>query len=109
MVNFEGMNLCFLGGLINADLNSETLEHLEDIDILFVPVGGSNVLDSANAYKLAVKLEPSLIIPCSYDSDSLKKFLKESGDDSVKTEDKLVVKKKDLDGKEGEVVVLKEE
>jgi superfamily II helicase len=37
---------------------------------------------------------------------ALKKFLKAEGEESVKPVDKLTLKKKDLEGKEGEVVVL---
>jgi hypothetical protein len=39
------------------------------------------------------------------EKDALKKFLKEEGAD-VKPIEKLTIKKKDLEGKEGEVVVL---
>jgi L-ascorbate metabolism protein UlaG (beta-lactamase superfamily) len=108
LISFEGMKLCFLGSLVNPELKSEVVETLEDIDILFVPVGGGNVLEPAAAYKLAVSLEPSLIIPMHYDKDALSQFLKEAGQ-KVEAIDKLVVKKKDLEGKEGEVVVLKED
>ncbi len=100
VLNFEGVNLCFLGSLTDSELSSETLGQLEDIDILFAPVSN---------YKLAVSLEPAIIIPTSYTPETLKKFLKETGEDDIKPLDKLVVKKKDLDGKEGEIVVLKEE
>lgn len=109
MINFEGLNLCFLGALSDTKLSSETLEKLEDIDILFVPVGGEGVLDPATAYKFAVSLESSVIIPMHYDSASLKQFLKEGGEEKLAPIDKLVVKKKDLEGKKGEVVLLKEE
>jgi hypothetical protein len=109
MISFEGMNLCFLGALANDKLPAETLEALEDIDILFVPVGGNDVLDAAAAYKLAVSLEPAVIIPMHYSSDALKKFLKEGGEEGVKPIEKLVVKKKDLETKEGEIVILSEE
>lgn len=109
MVNLEGMNICFLGSLADADLDSSVLEQLEDIDILFVPVGGDGVLDSTSGYKLSVKLEPALIIPMHYNAETLKKFIKEAGEDKVEAIDKLVIKKKDLEGKEGEIVVLKEE
>jgi L-ascorbate metabolism protein UlaG (beta-lactamase superfamily) len=100
MINFEGMNLCFLGTLGPTELAPETLESLEDIDLLFAPV---------SAYKLAVSLEPRVIIPMNYTPDSLKKFLKEVGEDSIPPMDKLVIKKKDLEGKEGDIIVLKEE
>ncbi len=115
-ISFEGMNLAFLGALSNSQLSPEAFESLEDIDILFVPVGGditkngaSEILDPASAYKLAVSLEPALIIPMHYDVKTLKQFLKEGGEEDIKPIDKLVVKKKDLEGKEGDIVVLKEE
>ncbi len=108
-VSLEGMNLCFLGALVNPELKSAIIEALDEIDVLFVPVGGEGVIDPAKAYKLAVSLEPKLIIPMHYGDlggkDSLKTFLKEAGE-SVTPVDKLTLKKKDLEGKEGDVVVL---
>lgn len=109
LISFEGMNLCFLGALSDPGLSTETLEAVEDIDILFVPIGGSSMLDSASAYKLAVSLEPSIIIPMHYDEKTLEQFIKEGGKVKVESLDKFVVKKKDLEGKEGEIVVLREE
>jgi L-ascorbate metabolism protein UlaG (beta-lactamase superfamily) len=105
----EGMNLCFLGALDTKDLSVETKEALDDIDVLFVPVGGEGVLTPAAAYELAVKLEPRLIIPTHYEGvndKNLKTFLKEAGEEGTKPVDKLTLKKKDLEGKEGEVIVL---
>ncbi len=108
-ISLEGMNLCFLGALDSKDLSAETKEALDDIDVLFVPIGGEGVMTPSVAYELAVKLEPRLIIPMHY-SDSgdknLKTFLKEAGEEASKPEEKLTLKKKDLEGKEGEVVVL---
>lgn len=116
-ISFEGMNLCFLGALGNPVLTPETLEALEDIDILFTPIGGEGVLDPAAAYKLAVSLEPKLIIPMHYPTKSadaggktsLAQFLKEGGEEGAEKLDKLVVKKKDLEGKEGDIIILNEE
>ena len=99
------MNLCFLGAL-TKEVPAETMESIDDVDILFVPIGGNGVLSPAEAAKVAVKIGPKLVIPMHYDSASLKAFLKESGEESVKPVDKLTLKKKDLDGKEGDVVVL---
>ena len=109
LISFEGMNLCFLGALSNPALSIETLEAIEDVDILLVPIGGGDILDPATAYKLAVSLEPSIIIPMHYTESTLKQFLKEGGEEKVESLDKFVVKKKDLEGKEGEIVVLREE
>jgi L-ascorbate metabolism protein UlaG (beta-lactamase superfamily) len=105
-VNFENMNLCFLGALGNAEIPSETKAGIDDVDILFVPIGGNGVLSPAEAYKFAVSLEPSIIIPMNFDEKSLKAFLKEGGGEGVKPTEKLTIKKKDLEGKEGEIIVL---
>lgn len=108
-VNFENMNLCFLGALGNADIPSDTKAGIDGVDILFVPIGGNGVLNPAEAYKLAVSLEPSIIIPMNFDEKSLKVFLKESGEEGTKPIEKLTIKKKDLEGKEGEIIILSEQ
>ncbi|MFA5888985.1 MAG: MBL fold metallo-hydrolase [Candidatus Paceibacterota bacterium] len=109
-INLEGINLCFLGALSQKDLSAETKEAIDGIDILFVPIGGDGVLDPASGHKLAVQFEPKIIIPSHYGdvgvANSLKSFLKEAGEEGVKPVDKLTIKKKDLEGKEGEVIIL---
>ncbi len=109
-VTLENMNLCFLGALSDINLSNDVKEALGDIDILFVPIGDNNVLGAAKAEKLSVELEPKIIIPMHFGEvgvkDALKNFLKEAGEDNIKPIDKLTVKKKDLDGKMGEIVVL---
>ncbi|OGC87043.1 hypothetical protein A3D70_00765 [Candidatus Adlerbacteria bacterium RIFCSPHIGHO2_02_FULL_54_18] len=105
-VAVEEMNLCFLGALGSAELPAAAKQELDDIDVLFVPVGEGGVLGHAAAYKLAVGLEPKVVIPMHYEAASLKAFLKEAGAEDTKPIEKLTIKKKDLDGKEAEVVVL---
>lgn len=109
-ISLENMNLCFLGAISSPELTSEIKEALGDIDILFLPIGGEGVLTAAEANKLATALEPRMIIPMHFDGVGDKKaittFLKESGSEDVKPADKLTIKKKDLEGKEGDVVVL---
>ncbi len=108
-VALEGMNLCFLGALDTVMLPPAAKQELDNIDILFVPIGGDGVLTYDDAYKLAVQLEPKAVIPMHYGDlggkDALKAFLKEAAKE-VKAVDKLTVKKKDLEGKDGEIIVL---
>jgi len=108
LLSLDGLNLCFLGAIDTPELKKETVEELGEIDILFVPIGGDGVLTPAEAYRLAVSLESKLIIPMHYDDKTLKLFLKEGGvtDGAI---EKLTVKKKDVEGKEGEIVILKAE
>lgn len=105
-VRLEEMNIIFLGALSAPEIDPKILGELGDIDILFVPVGGGDVLEVPQAAKLALKLEAKLIIPMHYDDVALKAFLKENGADGVKPVDKLTIKKRDVAAMEGEVVVL---
>ncbi len=105
-VRLENMNLCFLGALGNATLPASAKQELDDIDILFVPVGGRGALLHGDAEALAVQLEPKAVVPMQYDEKSLKAFLKEAGAEDTKAQEKFTVKRKDLEGKEGEIIVL---
>ena len=109
-VSLEGINLCFLGALSDISLSAEAKEAMDNIDILFVPIGGNGVLDPATAHKMAVQFEPKLVVPSHWsevgDKNALKTFLKEEGEEDAPQTDKLTIKKKDLDGKEGDVIVI---
>ncbi|HEY9585236.1 MAG TPA: MBL fold metallo-hydrolase [Candidatus Paceibacterota bacterium] len=128
-VELEGIRLCFLGALSSPALSPEVIEGIGEVDVLFVPVSGGDVparasthaggLLPADAEKIAVSLDAKLVIPLGWDEGGdppasdfgragkqLKLFLKEAGAESTKPLDKLTLKKKDLEGKEGDVVVL---
>jgi L-ascorbate metabolism protein UlaG (beta-lactamase superfamily) len=105
-VTLEGINMVFLGALGDENIDPQILGELGDIDILFVPIGGGDVLDVPAASKLATKLEARCIIPMHYTDAALKAFLKEEGSESVKPIDKLTIKKKDLLEMENEIVIL---
>ncbi len=106
-VTLEGINMVFLGALGEETIDPAILGELDTIDILFLPIGGGDVLDVPAASKLATKLEPHCVIPMHYDSKALEAFLKEEGTEDVKPQEKLTVKKKDLLEMEGTIVVLK--
>ncbi len=105
-VRLENINLVFLGALGSEAIDPKILGEIGDIDILFVPIGGGDVLDVPAASKLATKLEARCIIPMHYTDTALKAFFKEEGIDPVKPIDKLTIKKKDLAEMESAIVVL---
>lgn len=105
-IQMEGMNLLFLGALSDPEIDPKILSELGDIDILFVPIGGGDVLEVPQASKLAVKLEARLVIPMHYDKKALEAFMKEEGVPDQKAEEKLTIKKKDVMEMEGAVKVL---
>ncbi len=105
-VILEGMSMVFLGALGSEAIDPKILGELDDIDILFVPIGGGDVLDVPAATKLATKLEAKCIIPMHYNDVALKAFFKEEGIDPVKPVEKFTLKKKDLLEMDGSIVVL---
>jgi L-ascorbate metabolism protein UlaG (beta-lactamase superfamily) len=105
-VTLEGMNMVFLGALGEPDIDPKILGELGDIDILFIPIGGGDVLEVPQASKLAVKLEAKCVIPMHYNKTALAEFLKEESFAGAKPQDKLTLKKKDVNEMSGQVVVL---
>lgn len=104
----DGIRVTFLGAL-SSMLKPEHKEIIDETDVLFVPVGEDDfLLNAYDAYKLAVSLEPKLIIPMDYNEQSLPIFLKEAGNNNVEPVEKLTIKKKDIEGKLGEVVLFHE-
>ena len=104
----DGIRITFLGALSQM-LAPEHKEIIDETDVLFIPVGEDGfLLNAYDAHKLAVSLEPKLIIPMDYDEKSLPIFLKEAGSEKVEPVEKLTIKKKDIDGKLGEVVLFHE-
>jgi hypothetical protein len=106
-LSIDDISIAFLGALGSGELSKEAREALGSPDVLFIPVGGGDVLDAKVASKLASSLEPKLVIPMDYDKRTLETFLKEFGEEKADTVDKLTLKPKDLIGKEADVIILK--
>lgn len=105
-VQLEGMNLIFLGALNDPEIDPKILGEFGDVDVLFVPIGGGDVMEVTQASKLATKLEAKIVIPMHYDKAALQAFVSEEGGTASKPQDKLTLKKKDLLTASGDIVVL---
>lgn len=99
----DGIKICFLGEAYDEKaLSAEAKELATDADLIFVSLAS----DPARAYKNVILFDPNIIIPMNYSSEQLGKFLKESSQNQKETFDKLTLKRKDLEGKDGMVMVL---
>lgn len=110
----EGISVGHLGGQKHVEMDAPVKEKLGEIDILCIPIGGGDVLSPEEAYKVATYFEPKVIIPVFYEDKARTKgplyyFSKELGEQKTNTLSRFVVKKKDLEGKEGELIVLRNE
>lgn len=94
-------------------LSNDALNNLDGIDVLFVPVGGGEIIDSKKAIEIINSLEPKLAIPCCFKIKGLKinlsssdKFLKEAGIKNIERVNKLSIQKKHLLFEETKIVIL---
>ncbi len=104
----DNIRVCFLGAQSTKALSPETKEGIGEVDVLIVPIGGNGVLEAAPAHELAVSLEPRIIIPMHYEKKSLETFLKEGSQQAADMVEKLTIKRKDIEGKEGVIIVVKQ-
>lgn len=81
----DEIKFCHLGYL-GHKLTDEMMNSLQNIDVLFIPVGGKYAMDAKKAHEVIGEIEPSIAIPMLYkyngetlDVDSLEGFLKEAG------------------------------
>lgn len=109
-LTLDGIRVCHLGNLAPGGLTAEAKEAIGSVDVLFVPIGEAGGLDAKEAMKVALSFEPSIIVPVGYNEKNgetvIKTFLKEAGGDKGEISEKLTIKKKDLEGKEGEINVI---
>jgi L-ascorbate metabolism protein UlaG (beta-lactamase superfamily) len=108
----EGISIAFLGQL-KRQLTSFELEQLGDIDILLLPVGGGEVLDSKAAVETITSVEPRIVVPMYYDVPGMKEklttvdaFCKQMGVCKRQDAAKLKITKKDLPADDMLIVVL---
>lgn len=113
VADVEDMKIAYLGG-VGMELPTHVMDILNDIDILFLPVGDPDGLDGKSAETMARKIEPRIIIPIHYKTKGVTvphirtngDFCDEIGNCPKTTEDKYVVKKADIDNVSMRVVTL---
>lgn len=103
----DGISILVLGAQI-GELPASLSTIIDDVDMVFVPISGKGEFGPKEAYKAALNLGAKVIVPVNFDGAkdaNLAAFLKEAGSKAEPT-DKLTLKRKDLEGKEGEVMVI---
>jgi L-ascorbate metabolism protein UlaG (beta-lactamase superfamily) len=108
----EDIRICHLGDL-GHDLDQKQLDTINGVDIMMVPIGGKYTIDGEKAADLMKKIEPKIIIPIHYkmngstvDITDEKKFCSEMGNCPATKISRLNIKKKDLEGKNMEVILM---
>ena len=111
-MEFNGIHLCHLGAL-GTKLTPEQLEKVGDVDILLIPVGGKEAIDTKKAKEVIEQIEPRIIIPITYHTegstcgfDPIESFLSEMGAQGVEPVDTFVLKRSELPEDASKVVII---
>jgi hypothetical protein len=112
LIKLEEISIGYLGEITKKEITPEITGFFEGVDILLIPIGGNGMLDADGATELVNQIEPKIVIPMYYKipglkrkADTLEQFLKEMGV-SVKPEEKLLIKKKDLGFEDTKIIPL---
>lgn len=104
-MEIEGVNIAHLGDLGHM-LTSAERDKLDGVDILMIRVGGGDhMLSVKDTVTLIGEIEPKIVIPMHYKTESLETFCKAIGKEDVQPVPKLVTTKDKLP-QEMQVVVL---
>jgi L-ascorbate metabolism protein UlaG (beta-lactamase superfamily) len=109
--DYHGLTVAHLGDLAYVPSQSQ-IEHLGAVDIAMVPVGGGKALTPSQAAEVISLIEPSIVIPMHYKTDSVTlklgkvdRFLSEMGITKQEPLPELKVSKSNL-SPETQVVLL---
>jgi len=112
VLDTEDIRICHLGDL-GTELSIKQMEKIGSVDILMIPVGGKYTIDAKQAVKTAKKLSPSIIIPIHYKMSGVKmdiadekEFCNEMGGCPKQKVNKITLKKKDLEEKNMEILLM---
>lgn len=102
-------------GDLGEVLDDDFVDEIGDVDVLLIPVGGYFTIGPKQAVELISKIEPKIFIPMHYKTEkhnltfsqlsTIDDFFKEIGQ-TLKPQEKLILKKEDLNEVEMKMVVL---
>lgn len=110
---FDGIKIAFLGA-IGKDGEKEGKNKFisieGDVDILILPISGDGRLSAKQAAEYVNNIEPKIVIPMGFTDmkdPNLQAFIKEVGDTAPEAQEKLTIKKKEVDGYAQKLYILK--
>ncbi len=108
----EGVKILNLGEIEHA-LENGNLDKLPAIDVLMIPVGGGNTINTEKAIDIINKIEPRIIIPMNFKIpglkeklDSVQKFAKEMGVNPKEQTERLKIDKRNLPQDNTEIIIM---
>jgi len=98
----NGITFCHLGD-IGHEIDEETTQKIGDVDILFIPIGGTFTVDANQAWNIINKIKPKIAVPMHYKIGGLSlpiagidPFLERSTYKILKVGNEIDIEKEDL-------------
>ena len=111
-LEIEGVKILHLGEISHA-LDNGSLDKLSGIDVLMIPVGGGDNINTEKAIEIINEIEPRMIIPMNFKIPGLKeklnpvdKFAKEMGINPKEQTDRLKIDKRNLPQDNTEIIIM---
>lgn len=102
-VQWEGMSFVFLGHMAKVP-ESEWFSKIGEADVLFLPLNGESYLSPEDASAVVRELAPKITVVG--ETKNMPEMLRALGR-KAEAQDKFVFKRKDIEGEEGKVIVLR--
>ena len=100
--SIEDVSFCHLGDL-GHKLEEEIIQQIGDVDILFIPVGGTFTIDANQAWDIINDIKPKITIPMHYKIGGLSlpiegidPFLELNKYETIKVGNEIEIEKEDL-------------
>ena len=61
----DGVKFCHLGDL-GHELDEVTVQKIGDVDVLFIPIGGTFTVDDKQAWNVISSINPKIVVPMHY-------------------------------------------
>ena len=98
----DDVSFCHLGDL-GHELDDDAVQKIGDVDILFIPVGGTFTVDAEQAWKVINSIKPKIAIPMHYKIgglslpiDGVDPFLEKNIFKTLKVGNEIDIEKEDL-------------
>ena len=96
------ITFCHMGD-IGHDLDDDTVRKIGEVDILFIPIGGTFTVDAAQALEIIEKVKPKIAVPMHYKVGGLSlpiagidPFLEKNKRNVLKVGNEIDIEKEDL-------------
>lgn len=104
---FDGIKILFLGAIAKSD---KKIILDGDVDMVFIPISGDGRFSAKEAAAFLKDIDCKAVIPMGF-SDAkdkcLEDFIKETGSEKTETQDKLTIKKKELESLDQKIYIIK--